>query len=320
MKLTNKYGLPEVMYRALSGGITSEVGELDLSWKRGNIAVTTLVQPVRLAVLQARHSEEIEEDVSERLWLLMGTGVHAAIERVRVDNTMKEVSLSLQRVVPQKEGPAWEWTVRGRFDIAIHGKPGALAQLIDWKVGSVWGYKFMRPGEHEPQTNLYNLLAYRVWGLNFTDLCVWLIMRDWMEREAQADPKYPRIPFAEIPVAMWPMDEAENWLQNRLEEFDTACQVKDNDLPFCTAEETWERPGVWVVSKAGVKKACRLMPTKEKAEEWMMGNTGDKVSYRPGERTRCERYCRAMPFCSQYKAWKEEAANGDANGVRSVQA
>lgn len=73
MKLTNKHNLPKAFYRAVKNDTYSK-GDADYS-------STGLLTPPQQAALRKLHSEDVVEDVSDRVWAIMGTSVHAILEQ-----------------------------------------------------------------------------------------------------------------------------------------------------------------------------------------------------------------------------------------------
>lgn len=76
MSFTNVHDLPQALVRAIENDPYS--GTTDLKARR--VSVTRLIAPPQIVKLQQEHPD-IEEDVSERLWSLLGSAVHAIIER-----------------------------------------------------------------------------------------------------------------------------------------------------------------------------------------------------------------------------------------------
>lgn len=71
MKFTNRYNLPDVVVRALTYDPYDAVGD---------VSVTSLLQPARKIALTRRHSSEIEEDVTDRIWMFFGRMGHVVLE------------------------------------------------------------------------------------------------------------------------------------------------------------------------------------------------------------------------------------------------
>ena len=74
----------------------------------------------------------------------------------------------------------------------------------------------------------------------------------------------------------------------------------DGTTPECTAEERWAKPDTYAVMKKGRKSALRLLPTEEKAKEYI-GDQNLSIEFRKGVSTRCEGYCEVSQFCKQYR-------------------
>ena len=72
MKLTNHFNLPDTFFQAV----------LNDKYSRGDAqySATDLIRPPRITILSRRYWDEIEEDVSERIWALLGKAVHAILE------------------------------------------------------------------------------------------------------------------------------------------------------------------------------------------------------------------------------------------------
>jgi hypothetical protein len=73
--LTNKKNLNEAILRAVQKDWYSGTGE------KRDYSVTQLLSPPKIIQLMRRHKNEIDEDVSERVFALMGSAMHAILER-----------------------------------------------------------------------------------------------------------------------------------------------------------------------------------------------------------------------------------------------
>ena len=76
--LTNKYNLPETLVDALS---------YDTHRMAGDISVTQLIDAPQIRILKRKH--QLTEDVSEKLWALLGTAMHHILERANIKNVRK---------------------------------------------------------------------------------------------------------------------------------------------------------------------------------------------------------------------------------------
>ena len=71
MKITNRLNLPEGFARAVSNEKHNAPGSL---------SATTLIQGVKQIILTDRHWDELEDDVSDRIWAIFGSAVHSLME------------------------------------------------------------------------------------------------------------------------------------------------------------------------------------------------------------------------------------------------
>ena len=104
MKLTNKSNLPEAIKRAVENDPYDSSGS--------DISTTKLIAPPRIRVLQKRNWDSLEEDVSNRIWSLLGQSVHHIIERAK---TRKEISE--KRLFYKDDKITNGWTLSGAFDL-----------------------------------------------------------------------------------------------------------------------------------------------------------------------------------------------------------
>ena len=72
MKITNKTGLPDTFYQAVKND-KYDKGDADYS-------VSELISPPQITILKQRHDKELEEDVCNMIWALLGKAVHHILE------------------------------------------------------------------------------------------------------------------------------------------------------------------------------------------------------------------------------------------------
>lgn len=272
----------------------------------GDISVTGLCKPPQMVALEQLHRDEVTEDVADRLWALLGQTVHVVLDRAAPDNTLSEERL---------ETEVMDWTVTGRPD--LWREP---AEVVDYKVTSVWSFLLGEKPDWTMQLNLYAAL-YRRHGFPVTKLTIAAILRDWTKSRIH-DQGYPQIPFMSVNVPLWAPDVAEQVLLERVLLHQAA---RDGRYVPCTDTERWAKPDRYAVMKQGRKSALRVLDTEADASSWMQRNGGEYIDLRPGENTRCESYCSVMPWCEQAKQlgvgkstleWQlaasiEGASNGD---------
>lgn len=289
MKITNKFGLPDALVAAV---------ENDQYTGGGDISVTSLIAPARQRYLMRRYADEIEDDVSDRIWMLLGQAVHSVLEREGEDNTFVE-----ERLSAEIDG----WEVSGQTD-RYDG-----AKLIDYKVTSAWTMLDDRPvrPEWERQLNCYAYI-WQVNGFAVDSLQILAILRDWSRREAQRNPGYPQQPALLRPVRLWRAPDTRAYMERRVAEHRRAEATAAAETR-CDDDERWTKPAVWAVMPRGNKRAHKLCLSQGEAERVArlrreQTRRPHDVQYRAGENVRCENYCPVRDFCSQYAEMKESPA------------
>jgi hypothetical protein len=243
----------------------------------GDISVTKLIDAPQRRVLWAKHQDRIVEDVSERIWALLGQAVHHILERADTGAQVEE------RLFADVEG----WTLSGQFD-RLH-----LADklLQDYKVTTVW----KKDGSEgwTQQLNVLRWLAHRN-DLAVERLEIVAIFRDWRKTDAGRRADYPPAAVATIPVPVWTLDETERFIVERIHKHQAA---RGGLFTPCTDGERWYSGTQYAIIKPGGKKALRVLdaPPTEIPE-------GYEVQVRPGEFKRCLHYCEVASFCPQWQA------------------
>lgn len=280
MELTNAYNLPSPLVNALKN---------DRYHQPGHISVTGLIQPPRMRQLIERNQDIINEDVSDRIWMLLGSAVHGVLDRADVTDGFQE-----ERLTIKSRG----WDVTGKAD--LWESPGILS---DYKVTSVWAYINGVKDEWETQLNCYAAL-YRDAGFPVKKLQIVCIFRDWQKNRAKSGDNYPPCAAAVMPVKIWGHYDTLEYINTRVALHQEAESLPESDLPPCTASERWEKPTTYAAMKKGRKRAVRVLESEETAQRMVDEGKGDFVEVRPGESTRCESYCPVNWLCNIYQEAK----------------
>jgi len=286
MKYTNNAELPAALVSALI------YDSYDYS-EAGDLSATAAILPPRIRQLTKRHSHEITEDVSERIWRVIGDIGHDIVEREKADNVFRE-----ERLGVVLNG----WKITGKVDLMRQS--GNTYAIDDFKFTSVWAAKEEKP-EWTQQLNIYALLA-RANGFDISQLRIVNIFRDWSKLRAKREPDYPQVGVVVREVPLWAADYAEGFLTARVKLHQEADNLADDDLPICTPEERWEKPAVFAVKKKGNKRAVKLFETEHDAAEMLRGFTDLIVEKRPSESVRCASYCAVKQFCSFGKMLEQQ--------------
>lgn len=272
---TNKHGIDEAIAVAIRTDTYRMVGD---------ISVTGLLRPPQMAALERAHENEIEQDVSDGIWRLLGRAMHHVLSEAHVEGSLREHRLSVVR-----EG----WTVSGAFDRWYE-----TGDLIDYKCTSVWSYIYGGRSEWQAQLNFYAMLAEEH-GLQVNDLKIVGIFRDWNKRNVKENDNYPTHPFGEFKIEKWPREYTERLMRERIQLHQNARE--SFTAPPCTNDDRWARPDTWAVQKPGAKRAYRVFNSQFKASEFAQGRSEYQVVHRKGTNIRCESYCPVVQWCDQAK-------------------
>ena len=280
MKITNRMNLPEAMVKAVSTRRHNAPGRL---------SATTLLNGTKQILLIDRHWDNLEDDVADRFWAIIGTAIHDVLEHEGENEFAEEfMSHEVDGII-----------VTGRID-----NYNMRDEIIsDYKSVSVWKIKFQDFEDWEHQGMMYAWLliknGFKVKTCRFVSL-----IKDHSKRDAKRDLSYPQKPMYvyEFDVTRERLAEIEAFITTKIAEYKLHREMSDDDIPPCTAKERWEKPTKYAVKKKNRKSAVRVMNTMEDAEKYIADL--DKEHYieiRPGESTRCQDYCIASDYCNFYR-------------------
>ncbi len=287
MKYTNKHNLPQTLVN-----LTERDG-----YSKGDarISVTTLIGSPRVSILRARHDDDIEVDVSDGIWALVGRAIHHVAEA-----GADEQHLSEERLFATVSG----WAISGGIDLQVLSDG---VSILDYKFTSAWAVMHAADkSEWEWQLNAYGWLVRKVKGIEVKSLKICALIRDWNRREAERKSTYPQAPAQVIDIPLWSFEKQEAFIAERVlihQEAASAASI-GHELPPCTDDERWIREDKWAVKKHGAKRAMRVFDTEAEATAFK-GDVADMVvEHRKGEPIRCTgNYCRVNQYCDQYQSW-----------------
>jgi len=287
MKITNKFNVPETLV-ALATRDYYTKGKSDYS-------VTEIISPPRIQRLRRKHFEEIEQDVSDMLWMLLGTALHVVAERSEVLGHTNEERLSagINGII-----------LSGAIDLQKDDEDGVT--ITDYKFTSAWALMNDKP-EWEQQQNIYKYLVERVKKKPVKGLKICALIRDWSRRDAQNKPDYPQAPIQVIDIPMWTFDRTEAFIKERVEMHRDSKVSADwgDELPLCSEEERWVKQTTYAVKKDGRKTAIRVFDTQDEADA-LLKEMPEKdkgfIEIRKGEAVRCTgNFCGVSQWCNQYQ-------------------
>lgn len=328
MRITNRYGLPEVIVEAV------RMDPYDPG-RRGEkyISVTQLTNPPQLTKLLWKHQQELSEDVSERIWSLLGQSVHSVIERAAASPEFQDKVLAEQRFYTEIDG----WTIGGQVDIFDRQR----YWIYDFKVTSAWSVRGEMKASWRRQLNLLAYLlrknGYLVEGAEIV-----AILKDWSRTKAKYDKDYPDHPVARIQAELVDDELIEGFIRRQLAE------LSGEEPRDCSDEERWRRGGNWAVMRGDSvrwavmregrktavkiyedeqealrhvqtdpelyiqerrseatekKRAVKVFDTLIEAEAFVAANpqAGFRLEGREAIYQRCEAYCPVREVCRQAK-------------------
>jgi len=288
MKITNKSGLPQTLVNVLERDPYTRGG--------ARLSVTQLIGSPRISILRARHDDEIEMDVVDGIWSMMGRAMHSLAEAGADENHIAEERLHTSIL---------GWTLSGGMDLQT--LRDGVAIIEDYKVTSAWAVMHDKP-EWVQQLNVYAYLVHKVKGWRVEGVNVVAFIRDWSRMKASQD-GYPAAPVVRVQLPLWSVEQQEAFIHERIRLHQAAATADQfgDDLPHCTDEERWLKQSKFAVMKPGRKTAVRVFDTKAEADAFSTDNAGTEVVERPGAPTRCVDFCSVSQWCTQWQTEKGEA-------------
>jgi len=295
MKITNKMNLPQPFVSAV---------EREYTYTPKRYSATSVLKGVREAILQRRHDDEIESDVSEMVWAIFGTAVHSILEGAQeTESQIKENKIEVE--MPNG------YELSGIFDLY----DDATGTVTDYKTASVWKVKFGEFDDWRQQTLIYCWMLRQI-GFDAKRGQIVAMLKDHSKTKAKIG-EHPPLPVFQIGwnFTARDFDEIEQYILGKFAQIEEAEKLPDDELPICTQEERWTRGEEFAVKKAGNKRANKLFKVdqygpeaEQRAREYAVAiGDGFVVEHRPGRDGKCLDYCSAAPFCSHYKRITEEA-------------
>lgn len=277
MNLTNLHDLPEAFVRAVTN---------DPYTGGGDISVTKLIDSPQVRILRKQYGHAVVEDVSDRIWSLLGQSVHTILERAGNETS----DIQEERLFADVDG----WKLSGQFDrMEVRSKT-----MDDYKVTST--YKVT--GDHkdwERQLNVLRWLAIQN-GYEVERLRIVAILRDFSKAKGLRDPDYPKQAVVVVPIEVWPLEETYQYIRTRI---NLHQQAESGTMIDCTDDERWFSGNKYALMKKGAKRAIKLYERREDIPSPL--TDGTFVEERAGVYRRCAEYCEVAPFCEQYKPIRE---------------
>jgi len=287
MIITNKYNLPQAYVDA----VNENHKPVDKHY-----SVTTLLKPVCEILLNRRHYNEIEQDISDMVWLIFGSAVHKIVEDA--DKTgFAEIKLEL----PVRDG----YTLTGICDLYNE----ELMTVEDHKTSSVYKVLNKDFDDYKKQGLMYALML-REKGHYVKKLRFHILMKDWSHKDYRLamlkNDFYPEHPIWtwEYEISEMDIDYIKKFINDKFDELILFEKVCDNDLPTCSMLERWNDGDKYALIKDGSKRATKLYENENEAKANCIN--GYHIELRKGEDKKCNDYCLCNKFCKYYKELKND--------------
>lgn len=299
MEITNRNNFPDALVKAILNDPYNK-GAADYS-------ITELLNPPRLVALKAKHKDELEDDVEDRLWSLYGQIAHTILERANVSDDIVETRYFATFKAPNGDTRV----VSAQVDTL------SLVQncLSDWKFTTAWKFKNNSPPDPNWIAQLNGQLEIlRRNNLDAERLRIVGLLRDWSKLEAKRANDYPQKGVISMPIPMWSREQTTSFIEMRIALMERALAAETEvQLPLCTPDERWAKPDIWAVMKGEKAIKGGVCFVEKEAHKKLEATPGARLEFRPGISNRCESYCQVSQFCKQFQSTK-----GDSN-VRDSQ-
>ena len=299
MKITNNYGLPDPIVRAIQRDTYTR--------GRAQISVTELMDSPRIRLLKNQHGANLEVDASDQIWTLLGRAIHLLLEQM----AKSEFDAAEHRFFLKTD--VGGWVLSGGVDLYTSGDE---LVITDYKFTTARQVMYPK-AQWEQQLNVYRYLLYKSKGLLADRLQICAIVRDYMKAKSTRH-DHPDKPIVLVDIPTWNEDRCEAWISERMKLHFTAERgwFFSDEMPPCTDDERWMRTATYGVYKVGGKRVVKNGAFKSHDEahaflaEKVRGEEGKKkpdqfeIRTKPAEPVRCVSYCPVSDYCSQWQAEK----------------
>jgi hypothetical protein len=271
MKITNKLNLPQALVNAVERNLRDVID--------GTYSATEILKSTREIILTRQHWDDIEQDVSDLIWQIFGTAVH----KLASDND--DTGNAEIRLYSDVD----DTTLSGQYDLY----DADTFTLIDYKTASVWKVIYGDFDDWRRQGLIYAWLNARN-GQHVERVRFHAFLKDWSSADAKYKADYPQLAVYTYEFTVGALDivEIDEYIRNKI----NAITAVYDELPLCTEKERWNTGTKYAAMKNGRKTAVRVADNRDDVV-----GLGDYIEERPGVDKKCDNYCLAAPYCTQYK-------------------
>lgn len=293
-----------------------------------HVSATALLKSTKQIILATRLPElepgtvvtdDMLEDISNRVSSAMGTSLHngiegawrnnyaqsmrdlgypeSVIERVIINPEPSElqdnsIPVYLEKRTEKKLGP---FMISGQFDLVLDGG------LNDYKSTGV--YAFMNGSNDDKyriQGSIYRWLNPKI--ITNDHMYIQYIFTDWSALRANIEKAkgYPPARVVAHPIELLSVSETEKWLKAKLTDIYKHRDLPEEQIPDCSAEELWQSPPQYKYFKnPDAKRATKVFDDFYLANECFVqnGSVGE-IRTINGQVKACG-YCKAFEVCKQ---------------------
>lgn len=298
MIITNKTGLPDMLQRAVSKEYT---------YRDKRYSITSLLEPSRIIALKRRYNDKIEQDITDCIFMLLGTKTHFELENIELkENEFVEDHL--------------EYTFENGYTLSGIIDHYDDEYLDDYKTCKAFTLIYKSDYDKwKKQLQMGAYLTYKKDGKWRKKGRIIALIKDWNRFESQTKSDYPKYPCQVVKFNLGTPEQVEEMILKLFDNVIKLEQMADDELPLCTAEERYNKGTTWAVKKKNNKRASKVHNSEEEAKKHLENLEKDyprqyEVEKREGENTRCEFYCSVNKFCDFWrKHYKENYMKGENN-------
>ena len=292
MKITNKLKLPHQLVDLVNSNYKPTPHQY---------SCTTILKPTRQIILERRHGEQIQQDVSDMCWMIFGIAVHSVIEQSKEEEgQFKEEKLKVDL------GKYWEelqgYYLSGRSDMIDLVKK----TIVDWKTCSAWKVIYRDFEDWRKEMITYAWMVKDM-GFDIDKGEAIAFIKDHNKTKSKTDSSYPQLPIwvEKFKFKEKQFKEIETFIYEKFMELKKYENASDEELPMCTDEERWREKTKYAIKKKANKTATKLHDTLEEAEAHLK-NLEEKypnvyeIEVREGADKKCLEYCSCCQFCPYY--------------------
>jgi hypothetical protein len=284
MKYTNKHNLPQRVIDVIKGVNPDRPKPTNKTFH-----VTELYMPAYARNLLVNKWDDIVKDYSDSLLTAQGSSLDMAYDKYLPYNDGWDTQISFAE-------PMEGVTLVGTLD-AYNRKTETLVSL---KQTAVWAASY-KIEDYTKQENCYTWFLNKKWK-KVSKILVDVWLRNWQLKQSQWSHDYPKIPYEQIELEIWPIEKTEQFIKDQIH-YLTMC--KDP----CTREDKWQK---YAVMKNTNKTPSKNCTTKQEGELWIENykkenpTKKDKFKIVDTPPLNCLSYCASRSVCPYARSLNEK--------------